>query len=462
MSATFAQQPVARGNLGETPFAHLAIYLYRRTTSGTLMLELPDAQAATIRFIQGRPIGSRVSWPATGLQDSLLPLCGFTRGEFSFFDQDLLGADENVHKGVVDPYALLAASLREHARDDMVDAVLQRYAGIKLRLQPGRNLERLSLAAGDKSLIELIRAAPDTPDELVKQSPLPREHARRVLYMLVVTHMLSPHQDRNAEIYKSHAEVGSGHPTFTQVNEIAAVPMAAWRRLASLRPGAASSLRPGMPISSRPNVSMSPQPNVSASSRPNASISSRPNASISSQPRANVSMASQPSASASSQPGANVSIAPRMSARPGSTSAPPQAADSLAPAGPEPEGRTARLRRAEQLMQRGRSDEALAVVEELLLEEPERPELLALRAHAQFEKLGTGTAGLPRNLVDTLKKTLDLDPDQPRALYLRGLVYQRAGEMKKAVASFKRVLQVDPKHIDAQREIRLAKLRDDK
>jgi tetratricopeptide (TPR) repeat protein len=439
------QQPVARGNLGETPFAHLAIYLYRRTTSGTLVIELVDGGGATIRFVQGRPIGARVSWQATGLQDSLLPLCSLSQGEFSFFDQDLLGSNESVHKGVVDPYALLAASLREHARDDMVEAVLERYRGIKLRLQPGRDLDRLSLAAEDKSLVELIRAAPDTPDELVKQSPLSKQHARRVLYMLVVTHMLSPHEDRNEDTYKSHIEIGSAHPTFTQINEIAAVPMAAWRRLASLRPGGPISSRPNVPISSRPNVSMSPRPNVSMSPQPNVSMS----------PQSNVSIPS-------SQPGSNVSIAPRMSGRPAGASAAPQAAVALSTTAPDSDERTARLRRAEQLMQRGRCDEALTLVDGLLLDQPERPDLLALRGHALFDKHGAETDGLPRNVVDALKKALDVDPDQPRALYLRGLVYQRAGETKKAVATFKRVLQVDPKHIEAQREVRLAKLRDEK
>jgi hypothetical protein len=38
---------------------------------------------------------------------------------------------------------------------------------------------------------------------------------------------------------------------------------------------------------------------------------------------------------------------------------------------------------------------------------------------------------------------------------------KRAGETKKALAYFKRVAQLAPRHLEAQREIRLAKLRSD-
>jgi Flp pilus assembly protein TadD len=117
------------------------------------------------------------------------------------------------------------------------------------------------------------------------------------------------------------------------------------------------------------------------------------------------------------------------------------------------------FRKAEQLMQRGSHDEALALLSELLSDEPERAELHALRGHTLLEKHRGSSDGLPREVMDSLKRAIELDPDQARALYARGLIYQRAGDGKKALAAFRRVLQVDPKHIEARREVRLAKLR---
>jgi tetratricopeptide (TPR) repeat protein len=136
---------------------------------------------------------------------------------------------------------------------------------------------------------------------------------------------------------------------------------------------------------------------------------------------------------------------------------PPPAVPSIAATGVE--DRASRLRKAEQSLQRGRPDEAIAVADEMLRTEPESAELHALRGYALFEKHRSDQEGLPRSVVDALKKALEIDADQPRALYTRGLVFQRGGDAKKALACFKRVLQIQPKHIEARREVRLAKLR---
>ena len=52
----------------------------------------------------------------------------------------------------IDPYELLAASLDNHARDDMVDALLARFGGQKLRLLEGRDLERHAYPARAEAL----------------------------------------------------------------------------------------------------------------------------------------------------------------------------------------------------------------------------------------------------------------------------------------------------------------------
>jgi hypothetical protein len=407
MSATPAREPVAQGSLAETPLCHLGLYLYRRNTSGTLLISNATGNLeASVRVEQGRPVAARFATPALTLLDGLVPLCGLRDGGFSFFDVDLMATAENLVTGAVDPYALLVASLREHAREDMVEAILKRYQGSKLRIQPGRDLERLGLQATDKPLIELIRAAPAAPEELVAQSPLPAQRTRHLVYALIVTHMVTLHEERNRETYRSQVEIRSGRPVVGQPNDVASSAIPAWQQLVSLRPGAVTSARPGaMPTSS---VSMPPRP----SSRPAGS---------------------------------------------GSTPAPiPQVAVSLVPDG---EDRGTKIRRAEHFLSHNRCDDALAVVDELIKEAPEDAAILALRGHALFEKHRVSPKGLPKSVLDALRKALEIDPDQRRAVYVRGLVYKQAGDMKKATACWKRVLQIDPKHLEAQRELRLAKLR---
>jgi tetratricopeptide (TPR) repeat protein len=314
-----------------------------------------------------------------------------------------------VLSGVADPYELLFASLDEHAREDMVEAVLRRFAGKILRLVPGRDIDRLRLQPSHKPLLELIRAAPATLDELIAQAPLPAATSRRLLYALLACNVVAPLDARDTETFRSQTEarsappapVSNGPPRKSEAD----AGSAAWQRLASLRP--MGSLRPTPPMGSlRPTAGSNPPGNGSAQGASQSQVSLR--------------------------------------------------ATSLAPAADDKVGRQ---RRAEQLLQRARPDEVLAEIDALLALDAEHADLLALRAHALFDKYQGQAEGLPRLFVDALKKALAADPDHPRALYVKGMTYKRAGEPKKALAYFKRVLLFDPKHIEAAREVRLAKLR---
>ena len=128
-----------------------------------------------------------------------------------------------------------------------------------------------------------------------------------------------------------------------------------------------------------------------------------------------------------------------------------------------PDDKLARQRRAEQLLQRGKPDEALTDIDALLALEPERAEWLGLRAQALFEKhqfeKDIELEGVPRVVLDAIKKALEVDSEQPRALYTKGMIFKRTGEMKKALICWKRALRADPKNLEAGREFRLAKLR---
>jgi tetratricopeptide (TPR) repeat protein len=414
MGESAARQPDAEGTLSDTPLPHLVLYLYRRNTNGTLQLfTQQDGVFASIGFRQGRPFTARLAMPATNLLEGLIPLCGMRDADFSFYNEDLLGEAEDLLAGSIDPYALLVASLREHAQEDMVDAVLERYKGRKLRLQPGRDLERLGLEREDKALLDLIRAAPATPEELLSQSPLGQSRTRHLLYALVVTHMLNLHEERNQETFRSQVEVKDGIAV-PNVGSVPSLGAPAWQRLASLR--------------AAPIASASPKARI---------VSAAPNS-------------AKP---AESSAAANVAV-PGAAPVPGAAASGTRAAVSTSTG----EDRASRLRTAETALQRGRPDEALAIANDLLQSTPHDAELLTLRGVALFEK-HRADPEIPREVLDTLKRALELDEHQTRALYTRGLLYNRTGESKKALACFKRVLKIQPKHIEAQREIRLAELR---
>ena len=406
MNATAERQPVARGNLLETPLCHLALYIYRHAQSGSLIVSGHEAGEATIRFQRGRASAACLPWAAPTLLAGMLPLCGLCEGEFAFYDEDLIGQNLDAIAGIVDPYELLAASLDDNARDDMVEAVLRRFDGKQLRMLPGREIERLRLRDEHRPLLELIRAAPATSTELIAQAPIAQLQARRLLYALIATNMVAAHEQREGDNLQSQPASSASSTTFSMPagrspgsssSLPAARPTAAWQQLASLRP--AGSLQPG------------------PGDRP-----------------------------------------PRNSAQPASA----QSQISLRPSSVAPEGedKPSRIKRIELLMQRARNDEALASVDALIADEPYDAELTALRAHILFEKHQVNPDGLPRSVLDAIRKALELDPEHPRALYTKGLVFKRAGDPRKAAVYFRKVLQVDPKHLEAQRELRLAKLRE--
>ena len=65
----------------------------------------------------------------------------------------------------------------------------------------------------------------------------------------------------------------------------------------------------------------------------------------------------------------------------------------------------------------------------------------------------------------TLEKTLILDrcivknPNCERAYFYRGMLYKRADEPQKALKDFKRSAELNPRNLDAMREVRLHNMR---
>jgi tetratricopeptide (TPR) repeat protein len=118
-----------------------------------------------------------------------------------------------------------------------------------------------------------------------------------------------------------------------------------------------------------------------------------------------------------------------------------------------------RRKRADQFMQTGRFPEALSLLDDLVSELAKDATIHGLRARALFEVHRAAPDGLPRTVLEAVRRAHEIDPDEPHAYFTKGLVYKQGGELSKAIVCWRRVLQAEPKHIDAQREIRLAKLR---
>lgn len=190
----------AEGSLARTPFAHVLLYAAQQALSGTLAVwpegsasEEASGPADRILVHEGFLVGARFAEVGSSLEMGLLPL--FTRidASYAFYaDQDLVGAGENVRTGKVDPFAIIAASLRGAARDDVVQEVLGRVDGRALRVRANADITRFALTPKEQIVVELLRAEPSTAEEIIASSGLPARTATRVLYLLVVTKMAEP------------------------------------------------------------------------------------------------------------------------------------------------------------------------------------------------------------------------------------------------------------------------------
>ena len=67
-----------------------------------------------------------------------------------------------------------------------------------------------------------------------------------------------------------------------------------------------------------------------------------------------------------------------------------------------------------------------------------------------------------RGLVVDLDRLIARDPESKRAYFFRGMLQKRLDETKKAMADFTKAMELDPQNVDAAREVRLYRMRQEK
>jgi curved DNA-binding protein CbpA len=110
-----------------------------------------------------------------------------------------------------------------------------------------------------------------------------------------------------------------------------------------------------------------------------------------------------------------------------------------------------RPHRAEALLTAGNVEAAEQEVRRALDASPDEPELLALSALIQAQKPDANT----RQLWALIDAAENRAPSNPKVHYYRGLFLQRLGKHASALQEFRQVVELDPHHIDAARQVRL-------
>jgi curved DNA-binding protein CbpA len=197
-----APEPIATGTLAKTPLPHLLVYLEQKKLSGTLAL-WPDPTGEEqkkqdrILLLKGCPVAGRLIEPGATLREGLLRLFARERAPYAFYETNLLGDDRQSAR--VDPISLITEALRRTARDEVVQEVLGRFGQVKLRMLTGVDLGRYEFAPEERSLVELLRAEPADIPTLISGSGLPEARGRRLIYLLAITKAIGPYVESQAQ-----------------------------------------------------------------------------------------------------------------------------------------------------------------------------------------------------------------------------------------------------------------------
>jgi tetratricopeptide (TPR) repeat protein len=185
-------KPSAQGSFAKTPFAHLLLYTQSKRLSGTLAV-WPDTTDKKnkgqdrVLFQDGMVVAMRPVEEASSIYVGLLRLFRRADAPYGFYEgHNLLGSGDGLIEERVDPYTLLARGLRDHVREDVMDGVLSKITGKVIRLRSGVPTDRLELNTKETAFLETLRARPATPEVMIAGAELSSRDAKRLLYMLTL------------------------------------------------------------------------------------------------------------------------------------------------------------------------------------------------------------------------------------------------------------------------------------
>ncbi len=126
---------------------------------------------------------------------------------------------------------------------------------------------------------------------------------------------------------------------------------------------------------------------------------------------------------------------------------------------PEPRPRAEIARELTHAIGRRDFERIVLVCQELIDADAEDAEALAIQAWASIRGGEDATEDVLRAALAKIDKAVNLDRTNDQAVYHRGLVHKRLGNVPAAFRDFARALQLNPKHVEAEREVRIFAMR---
>lgn len=494
--------PIAQGNLAQTPLAHVLISLMRKGLSGTLAVWPEDERPGQDRILirDGSPVAARFLDPASDLKRGLLQLFHRESSPYAFYKADLVGSKEGVVRGSIDPLALIGAALRIGVRDDTINDVIRKLGYRPQRIRHGAPLARFALEPSEAAFIDMMRAEPQTARELIQGFGDP-DLARRMLYLLAITQSIEPY-DRPLDNRGAHARSGSSAgdiriPTPQPEPRISVNPGSIPPRSSSTPPFVDSGPPPRSSLSGEVVAprSMPPPPPDHLSEEHQERWKEIKHTVLAVDRQSFYQMLGLKEADSVD----DVQKKYLLLAKKWHPDRLPAELNELRPfvdeifswltrardtlvdrekrieyqktiiqGGGTPEAErqieamleaALSFQKVDVLARRRQWDEALAILDNSIKIAPKEPDYPAMKAWILFQRHGVDNEAQLKEMNALLKRSFSLNPDHVRTHFVRANMLKRLGDHPRALQHFQKVAELDPKNLEAVREVRIAQMR---
>lgn len=199
-----------------------------------------------ILFRSGVPAIGRFIEPAASLERGLLGIFHRERGPYAFYEADLVGEGDGTMRGSIDLLEVIATSLRGEVPKDAMTRVIRKLGNERQRVKKSAPLARFALQSNEKAFVELMRAEPATAAILTEQFGDPKI-AQRMLYLLAITDSLEVYRPVSRQKLRAVSPSSPGErpssPSFAKRSSSGSIPPPRARR--SSPPGRRDSNPPG-------------------------------------------------------------------------------------------------------------------------------------------------------------------------------------------------------------------------
>ncbi|MBW1755300.1 MAG: DnaJ domain-containing protein [Deltaproteobacteria bacterium] len=111
------------------------------------------------------------------------------------------------------------------------------------------------------------------------------------------------------------------------------------------------------------------------------------------------------------------------------------------------------------LVKRRRYDDAMEICDAALAVVRKEADYPAMKAWILLLRDGVDDEGVADQIRDLLRKTFAINPDHVQGHFVRATFLKRQGDHDKALKHFKKVSKLDPKNLEALREVRIGNMR---